>query len=44
MCFLKKNAEKLSEYEEDNYIIKLNEQDLLFKFLYNLLNSELKTL
>ena len=42
--FFKKNAEKLSEYEEDDYIIELNEQDPSFKSLYNLLSSELKTL
>ena len=42
--FFKKNAEKLSKYEKSDYVIKLNEQDSLFKSLYNLLNSELKTL
>ena len=41
--FFKKNAEKLSEYKEGNYVIELNEQDFLFEFLYNLLNSKLKT-
>ena len=42
--FFKENAEKFLKHEEGNYIIKLNEQDSLFEFLYNLLSSELKTL
>ena len=42
--FFKKNAEKLPEYEEDDYVIKLNKQDSSFEFLYNLSSSELKTL
>ena len=42
--FFKKNAEKLSEHKKGDYIIKLNEQNSLFESLYNLLNSELKTL
>ena len=42
--FFKKNAEKLSEYKGNDYIIKLNKQDSLFEPLYNLLSSELKTL
>ena len=41
--FFKKNAEKLSEHERGNYIIELNEQNFLFKSLYNLLNLKLKT-
>ena len=43
MCSLKKNAEKLSEHEKDNYIIELNKQDSSFEFLYNLLILKLKT-
>ena len=42
--FFKENAGKLSEYEEDNHIIELNEQDSPFESLYNLSSSELKTL
>ena len=42
--FFKKNAEKLLKHKKGNYIIKLNEQDFSFESLYNLLNSELKTL
>ena len=42
--FYKKNAEKLLKYKEDNYAIKLNEQDSSFEFLYNLLSLKLKTL
>ena len=41
--FFKKNAEKLSEHEKGNYIIKLNEQDPSFESLYNLLSLKLKT-
>ena len=44
MCFSKKNAEKLPEHEEGDHVIKLNEQDFLFKFLYNLSSLKLKTL
>ena len=42
--FFKKNAEKLPEYEGNNHVIKLNEQDFSFEFLYNLLSLKLKTL
>ena len=42
--FSKKNAEKLSEHKEGDYIIKLNEQNSSFEFLYNLSSLELKTL
>ena len=42
--FFKKNTEKLLEYEENDYIIKLNEQNSSFKSLYNLLSLKLKTL
>ena len=42
--FFKKNAGKLSEYEEDDYTIELNEQNPPFGPLYNLSSSELKTL
>ena len=42
--FFKKNAEKLSEHKESDYVIELNEQDLLFESLYNLSSSELKIL
>ena len=42
--FSKKNAGKLSEYEEGDHVIKLNEQDSPFKSLYNLSSLELKTL
>ena len=42
--FFKENAEKLSEHKKGDYVINLNEQDSLFKSLYNLLSSELKTL
>ena len=41
--FFKKNAEKLLEYEGDDHVIKLNEQDSSFESLYNLLSLELKT-
>ena len=40
--FFKKNAEKLSEHKEGDYIIKLNKQNSSFKFLYNLLSLKLK--
>ena len=42
--FFKKNAEKFSKHKESNHIIELNEQDSLFKSLYNLSSSELKIL
>ena len=42
--FFKENAEKLSEHREGDHVIKLNEQNPPFGSLYNLLNSELKTL
>ena len=42
--FFKENAEKLSEHEEGDHAIKLNEQDSFFEPLYNLSSSELKTL
>ena len=42
--FFKENAEKLSEHKESDHIIELNEQDSPFEPLYNLSNSELKTL
>ena len=42
--FFKKNIRKLSEYEESDHTIELNEQDSPFKPLYNLLSLELKTL
>ena len=41
--FFKENAEKLSEHEKGDHIIKLNEQDSLFELLYNLSSSKLKT-
>ena len=41
--FFKKNVKKLLEYKKDNYIIKLNEQNSSFEFLYNLLSLKLKT-
>ena len=42
--FFKKNIKKLLEYKKDDHIIELNEQNFLFKSLYNLLNLKLKTL
>ena len=42
--FFKENAGKLSEYEKDNHVIELNEQDSSFKPLYNLSSLKLKTL
>ena len=42
--FFKKNTKKLSEHEEGDHVIELNEQDSPFEPLYNLLSSELKTL
>ena len=42
--FFKKNAGKLSEHEESDHVIKLNEQNSLFELLYNLSSLKLKTL
>ena len=41
--FSKKNAEKLSEYEEDDHVINLEEQNSSFRSLYNLSDLKLKT-
>ena len=42
--FFNENIEKLSFYEMQNYIIKLNDNDSLYESLYNLSAFKLKTL
>ena len=42
--FFKENVKKVSKDKEGDYVIELNEQDFLFKSLYNLSSLELKTL
>ena len=41
--FFNKNIKKLSFHEMQNHVIKLNDNDSLYKFFYNLSAFELKT-